>query len=274
MSESFLDTTILVRLVVSESDVALSEYLSSNLPARVPYYAVREFLTSLVRSTCDAHNKLSAAENPGEAILAFLSLPPVVGRKRDAGIRVVADEISKAFEKNPNGSRANLKRELLQALALKAVRLWKRARRPVLCSLVQSLGCFNSGEISRGEAGELRGPHDTFDCLPSERCAAAAYLCENRIVLDKLIAALHPSQLDDIAARKVENVSRRKALKEIRDAGATKFNKRHCRSIGDAYFAAMCPPGSTVVTTNIVDHKFLCEAVGKQAVEPPPKQSE
>lgn len=266
MNGVFLDTTVVVELAETSTSRAAADFVSNNLPAKIPYYALRELLAGKVRTLCDAHNKLKASENSAEAISAFMSLPAIAGRKRDGAVKAIAEELNRAFRKNPDGSRSSVQQEVIQSLALKCASLWTRAKRPKLCNLVQSLGCFSAGELSRGESGELRGPHDSFDCKKNERCAAAAYLAQDEISLDKLLDALHPRNLDDAAKRKRENTSRRKALKELKNKGARDFDKRLCRALGDAYFAVMCPHGMKVVTTNIVDHKYLCEAIGKQAI--------
>jgi hypothetical protein len=134
--------------------------------------------------------------------------------------------------------------------------------------MVQSLECFNEGKIDYGPAGELRGPADSFNCVSVQRCAAAAYMFDNKSDLKKMIAALHPGGLDPRIANKNETGQRRKALKELESRGPASFDKRRCRALGDAYFAAMCPAASIVVTTNMQDYVPLCAALGKQAQEP------
>ncbi|WP_139202370.1 hypothetical protein [Frateuria terrea] len=264
-----MDTTVLVEIADLQAGSSARSFISANQPAEVPYYALRELLAGLLRTLCDAHNKLVAAENPAEAFLVLTALHSVAGRKKDSAIRALAVELSEAFKANPDGPRSDLKREMLQAFSLKIASLWKQARRPSQCAAVQSLACFNAGDLARGEAGELRGPNDSFNCLGGERCAAAMYLSQNQTLLTKLIDALHPDNLGDEAASKRENQQRRKALKAIKVDGPLRFNKSLCRAVGDAYFAAMCPPGMDVITTNITDHGFLCEAVGKKATRLP-----
>ena len=119
-----------------------------------------------------------------------------------------------------------------------------------------------------GAAGELRGPGDSFNCIARERCAAAAYIYDNKSNVTKMIDALRPDRLDSKVANKKENSQRRKALRELQARGPRDFDKRRCRALGDAYFAAMCPAGSVVVTTNISDYAPLCAALGKQAKVP------
>lgn len=113
----------------------------------------------------------------------------------------------------------------------------------------------------------MRGP-DSFNCSSKEKCAAAAYIYDDKAALKKMIDALHPDKLDDAAKEKKENSSRRSALKDLLADGPVKFNKRYCRAIGDAYFAEMCPPGFSLLTSNKVDFEPLCNALGKKILTP------
>lgn len=269
MAGSFLDTTVVVDIADNGSGKAkAASYIAAHQPAEAPYYALRELLAGHVQNLCDAHNVIAAAENHAEALLALLRRSPAEGRKREAKLQAVATSLRSAFEANPSGDRSQLKRELLQSLALRVAGLWRRAHTLNTVGLVQFLDCFNDGKISYGPAGELRGPRDSFNCIKSERCAAAAYLYDNKSDLTKMIDALHPSNLDPSVAHKPENQQRRKALKELLSKGPKDFGKGRCRALGDAYFAAMCPPGSDVLTTNTQDHLPLCVALAKRAFPP------
>ncbi len=270
MNGAFLDTTVVVHIAERVAPLAAraERFIASNQPAEVPFYALRELLDGRIRLLCDAHNVLLGAQNIGEAMLALLSRNPAEGRKREARQQELARILSCLYDKNPTGSRADMKREALDALALKISQLWRRARRLKMVSEVQPLGCFNDGMLSFGPSDELRGPSGSFTCLKKERCAAAAYLYDNQAALARMIEALHPSKLNLALANKNETKQRRRALQELSRSGPVKFNKSSCRALGDAYFAAMCPPGSIVVTSNTSDHKPLCEALGKHAAEP------
>jgi len=271
LAGSFLDTTIVIA-TAEKSPIAISiaaeKHIAANPPAETPYYALRELLAGHLHLLCDTHNAILAAANPAEAIVALLRRSPAEGRKREARIAALALSLAKAFGENPSGGRDELKRETLQDLSLRINQIWRRAHRLKNVSLVQSLGCFNRGSLTFGPSGELRGPKDSFNCISEERCAAAAYLFDNKSLLHKLITALHPKNLTPEVAAKNENRQRRKALKELAEKGPNEFHKGRCRALGDAYFAAMCPPGSDVLSTNIQDHLPLCVALGKRAIEP------
>jgi hypothetical protein len=170
--------------------------------------------------------------------------------------------------RTPQGSRNEMQREMLDELGLKASRIWKKSKKIKNVTLVQQLACFNDGDLDYGPAGELQGPENSFNCLEKERCSAAAYLAADKITLTKMIDALHSSNLPPALKGKTEISQRRKALEALQKDGPQRFSKKLCRALGDAYFAAMCPPGSVVLTSNLVDHEPLCVALRKVAKIP------
>lgn len=269
MTGSFLDTTVVVHIADQQEPGRTkgNAFVKANQPAESPYYALRELLDGHVHYLCDAHNAILAAENIAEALQALLNRSPAEGRKKGAKLQAFATALSGVFVDNPLGNRGDQKREMLEALALRINGLWRRAHKLKNTDLVQHLGCFNDGKITYGAAGELRGPDDSFGCIKSQRCSAAAYLYDNKSDLKKMIDALHPKNLEPAVANKNENQKRRKALKELIVKGPIKFNKSRCRALGDAYFAAMCPATSVVVTSNIEDFMPLCVALSKTAVK-------
>lgn len=269
MAGSFLDTTIVIELVDGkEPNKTLAEtHVAGHPPAEIPYYALKELLAGHLQYLCQTHNILLASGNVPEAILALLNRSPAEGRKREARLRILAVELERVFATNPAGQRETAKREVLEALALRAAKIWRNAHKIGTADLTQHLGCFNDGKITFGPSGELEGPRDSFNCVKAERCAAAAYLFGNKLGIQKMIDALHPTALGREAGKN-ENQQRRKALKELISKGPADFDKRRCRALGDAYFAAMSPPGFSVVTTNISDFTPLCKALAKVVVSP------
>lgn len=270
MGGCFLDTTIVIHVSeVSHPDKEKGiTFISSNQPAEMPYYALKELLNGRVRILCEAHNAVLAAENHAEALLALINRSPAEGRKRIGRIEDLAKSLERVFNSNPAGDRKHLKREILQDLALVTSRLWRNAHRINSVSITQSLACFNDGKLTYGTAGELRGPQDNFNCKRNERCSAAAYLYDNKSVLQAMIDSLHSKKLESALANKNETKQRRRAMKELLSKGPKSFNKRLCRALGDAYFAAMCPSGSTLVTSNMEDYIPLCHALRKEVKIP------
>lgn len=270
MTGSFLDTTI----VVSISDPANTQkakcqkIISSNQPSTAPYYAIKELLVGPLQNLCDVHNSILAAENMGEALLALSKKNFYSGRKKDSKLEIAHNALDTLFRKNFSGPRDQMKQEALEWLSLRINRMWMKAKNPKNVDVVQSLSCLNYGKLTFGLAGEIRGPSNSFNCYTKSSCSAAAYLYEDKIALSKMIKALHPSEIDPSLANKQETKSRRKALKELEKNGPAAFHKGRCRALGDAYFSAMCPAGSVVATTNIVDFEPLCLALGVGVVVP------
>ncbi len=270
MPGSYLDTTVAIDVaaVKEPSATACMATIAANPPAELPFYALREMLAGYIRNICDAHNVLLAAQNPGEALQALLFLAPFQRRAAQQKLQLIAEALTATFIGNPSGPRNQQKQDMLDSLALEAARVWVRARKSAPWKTVQPLACFNQGEISHGKGGELRGPNNNFNCKKSERCAAAGWLFDNEILLDKLIEALHPNNLDPVASKKTENQSRRRALKDIKKEGPQRFDKGRCRAIGDAYFAAMCPQDASLLSTNVSDFEPLCTALKKKLLKP------
>ena len=227
MPGCFLDTTIVVNVTDGEEPLKKrgEDFVKNNQPAEAPYYALRELQAGHLRILCDTHNILLATENAAEALNALLNRAQAEGRKRESKIQALANAMASVFADNPTGKREELKREMLGALALRANSLWRKSQRLKMVSMTQSLSCFNSGKVTYGADGELRGPNDSFNCIKSERCAAAAYIYDNQSNLKKMIDALHPKNLDSKIAAKNETGKRRKALKELRDKGPVGFHK-------------------------------------------------
>ena len=270
MTGSFLDSTIVIHVSdPSNQQKAKSEScVANNQPSQTPYYALRELLAGHFQNLCDAHNAISAAENLGEAGLHLSIKYALSGRKFGSKQQVLFETLATIYKQNTTGARDQMKQEALTELALRINRLWRKAHNIGNVELVQSLACFNDGKIEYGAAGELRAPNNSFNCIPNQRCAAAAYLFDNKDDLKKMIEALHPDNLDSPAKNKQENVSRRKALKELESKGSKDFDKGRCRALGDAYFAAMCPAGKLVMTSNSRDFIPLCNALGKNVLVP------
>jgi hypothetical protein len=270
LSGCYLDTTIVVEAISVDggSAHAIGAAIRSHAHASQAHYSLRELLAGVLRSLCEAHNELLGCENAGEALLALLKRVPAEGRKREARIRAVASALKAAFDGSPNASRDSMKREMLENLALTVVGMWKGAQSIRGTELTHALGCFPRGHFSLGPAGELRGPNDSFNCDPSARCSAAAYMADDEVALHKMIDALHPDKLPPELAQKRESSKRRGALKELAAKGPEKFDKGKCRALGDAFFAQMCPPGVAVLTTNISDFAPLCAALSKPVFKP------
>lgn len=270
MTGSFLDTTIIVNI----SDPACSnkekssDLVNKNQPCDSPYYALRELMAGHLHNLCDLHNIILASENIGEALSAISRRSFFSTRQANGKTEVFSKLLSNAFENNPDGSRSEMANEMLEDLALRINMLWRSSKKLKKVDYIQALGCFDAGKLKIGLAGELVGPNNSFNCNPKMRCSAAQYMYEKREDLAKMIEALHPKNLPESLRDKNEILSRRKALKELDSVGPDKFSKSRCRALGDAYFASMCPPGKTLLTTNISDFEPICNALSKTIKQP------
>ena len=65
-----------------------------------------------------------------------------------------------------------------------------------------------------------------------------------------------------------EDARRREALKKLAVHPNSRFERKDCRALGDAYFAFFAPTNADILTTNIKDHLPLASALGKKAVSP------
>lgn len=265
MPGSFLDTTIIINISDSnsKSKQASELFISQNQPSETPYYALRELLAGHMQNICDVHNTILASENIAEAFISLTRKNFYSGRKLGSKLSIGYEVLDKIFRDDPNSPCGQVKTEALEWLSIKANMMWLKATKPKNVDVVQSLSCFNSGKLTLGIANELRGPNNSFNCHSKSRCSAAGYIYEDISSLSKMIEALHPDKLDTDLANKQETKSRRKALKELKQHGPDKFDKSMCRALGDAYFAAMCPAGKSLVTTNIVDFEPLCSVLNK-----------
>lgn len=72
--KGFVDTTVLIHVVERTEPVTArtQAFVAKNGPAVLPDYALRELVAGKLRQLCDAHNRVLAADNPGEAVTAIL----------------------------------------------------------------------------------------------------------------------------------------------------------------------------------------------------------
>lgn len=269
---SFVDTTVVVEAGENSEDWLghFKPHLEAEPPAEIPHYAFRELSAGLLQTLATAHNRLVQTASPAEAMQQVLRLPQVVGRTREGQLKALVTALAEALGLPGNAKEpmyTSARRQMCQSLSIIVAKLWRNARNQSCTRHVQPLGCFGSGELTL-DGKLIAGPQGRWECDKNSRCAAAEYLHEKPGEMAKIVQFLQAA-----GDAKRETVQRRKALKDLTENGPIKFNKRGCRALGDAYFAIMCPPGSVVVTTNLVDHEPLAKSVGKTAINPKKQQS-
>jgi hypothetical protein len=277
----YIDTTVVC--AIAEPNPLLSQssqaHIDKNQPAAIPYYALRELVAGPLKTICAAHTRLSKAADITQAFQSVLSLPPVSGRTKQGQMAALVQALGQCLSLTPKQISSNpdqsldpaIRRRMTQYLAIAVQRQWASAKKIPRTTNAHQLACFEDGDFDYNEENDLVGPNGRFQCDPKQPCSAALHLRTKTTEVEKLIESLHPKNLSSELANKRENVRRRGALKEIQRSQRSSqsgFPKRDCRALGDAYFAIMCPPGSHVLTTNMVDHEPLCSALGKAAIKP------
>jgi len=264
VSGCFLDSTILVDFAQDAQPRTRSAlaHTKANPPVRIAEYAYREFLVGRVGLLCDTHNALVASTNMVEVAVAF-SVRGSFARTPRAQAHEILKRLKEMFDKKKSIEPALAKREVQEELMMLATKMWKKATKFPGADRVQPLSCFNDGRITIDKHGLLQGPNNSFNCTIGVVCAAAQYMFADRAGLRKMIAALDSPKLPNHLKKKPETNSRRKALDLLERRGPTTITKSRCRQLGDAYFAATCPPGHHVLTTNLEDFQPLCVALSK-----------
>jgi hypothetical protein len=265
LTGSFVDTTVLSGIAESTSSrhAACVKAVETYRPAQLAQYALKEFFLSRVWAVCIAHNALRAANDPGEAILSIGIAYWAKPRIKQGAIDVLAHLISTLWAAELSSEQR--KTEMLDAMALQAIEMWQEAQSHPALTHVQPLACYLADKLTLDDVGALVPGRRTFGCLHSQRCAAAGYLFERQLEIEKLRKAMRPKKGEPHGR---EASGWRRALKDLEVHGPKEFSKRRCRSIGDTYFAVMCPPAVSVLTTNTKDHEPLCAALGKEMVTP------
>ncbi|MFN0313485.1 MAG: hypothetical protein ACKVQA_00370 [Burkholderiales bacterium] len=238
-----------------------------NEPVWIAEYAYRELLVGRVGLLCDAHNAVIASANVVEVALSF-SVRGSFARTPRAQAEEILRRLKAMFDTKSKIDPALARREIAEELMMIATKVWKKAVKFPSATRVQHLACFNNGSISIDKNGLLQGPNNSFNCATGTVCGAAQYMYNDRPGLRKMIAALDSPKLPDKLKKKSETRSRRKALDLLERRGPAEISKGACRQVGDAYFAAMCPAGAHVLTTNIDDFGPLCDALGKVVKTP------
>lgn len=243
------------------------KHTQQNSPVYLADYAYKELLVGKVGLLCDAHNRVVACDNVVETAISLLAQGGFA-RTPLAKATDILKPLKEMFDSAALISPTEAKREIAEDLMLRATRLWRKASKFPNATNVQPLPCRAVGSISLDANGVLKGPNGTFNCEKGSICGAAQYVYSDHVVLKKLIESLDEKNLPDELKNKGEIKSRRKVLKQLLLRGPKDINKKQCRQIGDAYFAAMCPPDAHILTTNVIDFLPMCAALKKQAHKP------
>ena len=132
-------------------------------------------------------------------------------------------------------------------------------RRSITTETVMDLECYvEAGPHDRADGGIDIHPRD---CVGDRECCLAERLRGRKDALLKMRDAVPRSG-------RPEDAKRREALKKLSAHATSRFDRRDCQALGDAFFALFAPMDADILTTNLKDHSPLAESVGKTAVAP------
>jgi len=267
MTKALVDTTVLVDVLLKGAPAsekakhALRRYSATSLP----HYAIKELSVGALKNFAWMHNKLVICPTFSDALNALqrMSLTPrryttatAIQALQEAAGTIGASNLVGLVAKY--GDKASpdvvMRDEYKDILKRKIFTAWLR-RRSVTTSVDFPLVCFSEigPEINRSL---IEIPAN--GCPSGSKCEAAAYLESDQAALEALRSA---SAADAV---KPESQRRAQALKEVLRKGSARFPTKMCRRLGDAMFAFHALADVVILTTNVVDHKPLADALGKQ----------
>lgn len=272
MSDSvFVDTTVLTDALLKEgerkeqAEQALAAFDKSELPV----YAIKEFKTGPLQHYVYLYNKLSKTGSFWKTLEALSKLPhPYHTRKQSTALEALSavwkeigeenlSQITEEASGDPGRDsyvadrvRLGTKRRILKA--------WRK-RRDLTSDVVRELPCYTESE-PRERRDELY--LDDKKCNPNPECCMADNFRKNDAAVSSLMQAI-----ENLPKNK-ENGRRYRVLEALLENANTRIKNKECRHLGDAVFAFYCPSESTILTTNVKDHRALAEALGKGAIRP------
>jgi len=267
-TKAFVDTTILTDVLLKPGPVgdsaraALGHFESTELHC----YAIKEFKAGPLTNFAWFHNVLVNERSFWKSVDRLQRVSRTLQRHltstalealREAARLEDTRLVDLAEQYGPDAKLDTVLcdrfRLSLNVLIKKA---WKR-RRTVTTDVVGALACYDEREPS-----EQRG---LLDCAPRKcsseiECSIGQEMKQRPSDVRLLLTATN-------AVEKAENRRRGAALKELLKQRGSLSDKQ-CRHLGDAVFAFYCPDDAVILTTNIVDHRPLARALGKEAVSP------
>lgn len=272
MSENaFVDTTVLTDALLKEGErkKKAEQSLAAFDRSELPVYAIKEFKAGPLQHYVYLYNKLSKTGSFSKTLEALKKLPhPYHKRKQSTALEALSaiweevgqenlSEITEEASGDPDLDsfvtdriRLGVKRKILKA--------WRR-RRNLTSDVVNKLPCYQESE-PRERRGELH--LDDKKCDPSPECCMAEDFRADDEATSSLMGAI-----EELPESR-ENGRRYSVLKALHENANTRISNKECRHLGDAVFAFYCPPGSTILTTNVKDHRALAKALGKGAIKP------
>jgi hypothetical protein len=142
-------------------------------------------------------------------------------------------------------------------IKVKIISAWKK-RRKITSDITNPLPCYR--EIAPYEKRKLL-ELDPMKCNIEMGCYMADLLKERPEELRKMRNAI-------INSDKTENQRRAKILRQLYRTPRKPLKDKECRYLGDAVFVFLATSDTVILSTNIVDHAILAEALNKKAATP------
>jgi hypothetical protein len=260
-SKAFVDTTILAEVLLKTgpthdaAERALLRYTHTLLPV----YAIKEWKRGQFAKYVYIHNQL---KRTGSFSATNIALSRLFMRPRWQSTAFEAVAVTTLRLPSAPTTPVPPDTELADRfrLAFKTlIYLSWDSRRSVTSETVMDLDCY----VESGPRDQVNGEIDIHprDCRGDQECCLAKKLRKDKDALLKLRNAIPPNG-------RQEDARRREALKKLAVHQNSRFERRDCQALGDAYFALFAPMDADILTTNVKDHVPLAAALGKTAVAP------
>jgi hypothetical protein len=264
MSAAFLDSSVLADATLKDTGTRkrTKTFLQSFSEKAAPQYALKELSAGPIGAYIWLHNVLAEEQSYDKALgrLHRRSRTPARNQTSSAIEALRAAEQSlmarmrRGLYPTSEADRAEhlrlaLKR-LIQAGWLGGMSIPDRILFPLRCHTLRPPVERTDGLIEQF-AHRCVGPHV---------CDQATHLKKESDSLDRVCSFLESKEKSPEDERRLE------ALTMVRSGQP--INDSQCRSLGDAVFAILSPPGHVIVTTNVKDHQPLAAILGKKVVRP------
>jgi hypothetical protein len=258
--KAFVDTTILaeVLLKTGPSHEAAENALRLYDETLLPVYAIKEWKRGQFATYVYIHNLL---KRTGSFSATNIALSRLFMRPRMQSTAFEA--LAVTYVNLPSAASAQVSQDELAdrfRLAFKTlIYLSWESRRSVTSDTVMDLECY----VESGPRDQVNGEIDIQprDCKGDQECCLAKQLRKDKDALIKVRDAIPLSG-------RPEDSRRREALRKLAVHPNSRFERKDCRALGDAYFALFAPTNADILTTNLKDHLPLASALGKKAVSP------
>jgi hypothetical protein len=268
--KALIDTSVLTDALLKQRSegTAARDALTKFKQTELPVYAIKEFKAGPLRYYVWFHNKVVTTNRWEDAVDAIRKLGVTPQRNRQStALQALVDfeshigrSITSALAAKYPGSDVNEVKRSEARLWLKTLilRAWRK-RRKVTTRVVSQLSCYPEAELKINSNGTL---DDRPVGCPVQDCCMREPLIRRPDALASLLKAC------DRLPEKPETHKRRQVLRQLVRTPKRPLSDADCRKLGDAIFALQCPQDAVILTTNVVDHEPLANALGLSVARP------